>query len=129
MMESCANMFEGRVATLAPGHGDVCVLTLLGDRVLAYEPVTEYDRAVRLATELAQTRSTRPFTVKVIALSGAEARKLLGISNGIFHMTPDEDREMRAQVRANCIRALQTCRDPRVMADAYDTLRMLGERG
>ncbi|WP_146642680.1 hypothetical protein [Thioclava marina] len=126
MMESCATMFQGRVATLAPGHGDLFVLTLLGDRVLAYEPITVYDRAVRRANELAKVRSERPFTVKVLALSGREARKLLGISGGISSLAPHEYAELREQIRANCIAALETCRDPHVMADAYDVLRWLG---
>lgn len=121
-----ANLFQGRVATLAPGHGDIVVLTLLGDRVLAYEPVTQYDLAVRRANKLAQTRSARPFTVKVMALSGAEARKLLGISKGLAHLAPHEHAELREQIRANCIEALGSCRDPNVMADAYDVLRWLG---
>lgn len=35
---------------------------------------------------------------------------------------------MRETARANCLRALQTTRDPEVLADAYDLNAMLGPR-
>lgn len=127
-MQTAEDIFEDRVATLAPGYGDLFVITLVGDKIVFNEPVTSYDLAVKRAEFWAKKRQRRPFTIKVIALGGHEACKLLDIKNPFGNQTPREEYEFRQQARKNCISALKNCRDPRVRADAYDVLRAIGVR-
>lgn len=76
-MGNARDIFEGRVATFAPGHGDLFLVTMIGDQIVYNEPVASYDAAVwRAEAVVARLRWRRPFTVKVLPLSGPEARAL-----------------------------------------------------
>ncbi|WP_413874449.1 hypothetical protein [Albidovulum sp.] len=123
-------IFEGRVATFPPGHGDLFVITLVGDEIVYNEPIMSYDLAVRRAEYVvSQLMWRRAYTVKVLPLSGQEARALGLLPDDLFaNLTPDEHHEMRERARETCIRALERNRDPKVRADAYDTLAMIGPR-
>lgn len=129
-MRSALNIFEGTLVTVPPVHGDLFVITLVGDEIVYNEPIMSYDLAVRRAEYVvSQLKWRRAYTVKVLPLSGPEARAFGLVPDDPFaHLTPHEHYEMREQARANCLRALQTTRDPAVRADAYDTLGMIGPR-
>jgi hypothetical protein len=127
-MCNALNIFEGRVATFAPGHGDLFVITMIGDQIVYNEPITAYDAAVwRAEAVVARLRWRRSYTVKVLPLSGPEARALGLLPDELLaHLTPREAHDMREHARETCIRALERNRDPDVRADAYDTLAKIG---
>lgn len=129
-MRSALNTFEGTLVTVPPVHGGLFVVTMVAGSIVYNEPITAYDAAVRRAEAVLTRLPWRlPFAVKVIPMSGPEARTLGLLPDDLFaNMTPDEHHEMRELVRANCLRALQTTRDPAVRADAYELNAMLGPR-
>jgi len=124
------NIFEGRVATYPPTHGDLFVITMIGGQIVYNEPITAYEAAVwRAEAVVARLRWRRSYTVKVLPLSGPEARALGLLPDELLaNQTPREAYDMREHARATCIRALERNRDPDVRADAYDTLAMIGPR-
>jgi len=129
-MRGALNIFEGTLVTVPPVHGDLLVITLVAGTIVYNEPVTSYAAAVERAEfTVARLRWRLPFAIKVICLSGHEARAFGLVPYDVFDkLTPHEHHEMRETARANCLRALQTTRDPAVRADAYELNAMLGPR-
>lgn len=66
-----------RCTTVAPGKLDLFVLTLVDGARAALDPVTDYDAALARARAFHRDHQCQ---VKVLPLTGAEARNLLGIT-------------------------------------------------
>ena len=62
-----------RVAALAPGPGDLFVVTTMFGKRVFVQPIGNYDRAVKIAEAFArQMTQERPFTIKVLPMSFSE---------------------------------------------------------
>lgn len=128
-MKNARDIFEGRLATFPPGHGDLLVVTMVGGKVVYVEPITAYEVAVRRAEyAVAQLRWRRPFTVKVLPLSGREAQSLglLPEGNLFDQLSPYEHHQWRERIRKTCAEVGMTTKDADVLADVYDTMQLMG---
>lgn len=66
-----------RVTTISPGKLDLFVVTLIDGARAAIDPVTGYEAALAKAQSF---HRDRPCQIKVLPMTGAEVRNLLGIS-------------------------------------------------
>ncbi len=118
----------GRVATMAPGPGDVMVLTTAGGRRVLMHPVDQYDHAVKLAHAAVLRMAPVPVTLRVMCLSLAEAQAMGLAPVDLFpDMTPAQDADMRLIVVNTLHAVLRDCNEPQPRADALQLLRQMGE--
>lgn len=118
----------GRVATMAPGPGDVLVLTCVNGRRVLMHPVGEYDHALKLAQAAAARMAPVPVTIRVMCLSVQEAQAMGLAPDGLFQdMTPEEDAQMRLIVVNTLHAVLRDCNEPQPRAEAMQLLRQMGE--
>jgi hypothetical protein len=117
------------VAALSPAPGDLFVVTTIGGKRVFVEPVSEYEKAIRLAEAFARaTTQTRPFTIKVLCMSFSELLAHMGTTRDeCAKALSDEDREADRQGSIDaCMSLLRTSNDPQVRADALDILKEMG---
>lgn len=76
----------------------------------------------------AQLRWRRPFTVKVLPLSGREAQSLglLPEGNLFDQLSPYAHHQWRERIRKTCAEVGITTKDADVLADVYDTMQLMG---
>ena len=118
-----------RVVALAPGHDDLFCITMLFGKIVFFEPVTAYEKALKIAEAFANhVQQPRPVSVKVLCLSGAEALTFLNMkASDLFQgQTPEEEEEMRQAAVAACKDALLKSPDATVRADALKLLTDMG---
>lgn len=110
-----------RVTTVAPGKLDLFVLTLVDGARGALDPVTDYDAALARARDFQRDHKCQ---VKVLPLTGAEARNLLGIT------APERPQPMDATdvslIRDTLLTVARDGSDPEARADAIDLLTTMG---
>lgn len=118
----------GRVATMAPGPGDVMVLTTVGGKRVLMHTVEQYDHALKLAQAAALRMSPMPVTIRVMGLSLAEAQAMGLAPDDLFQdMTPEDDAQMRRIVVNTLHAVLRDCNEPQPRAEAMQLLRQMGE--
>jgi hypothetical protein len=113
------------VAALRPAYGDAVVVTTVGGKVAALDPVADYDKVISRALTRALTLAGdwRP-PVKVLPMTMVEALAFCGITvdDYLSDMTEEEWGEYCVK---HCTPALHNA-DPRVRADAEEVLTSLG---
>ena len=117
-----------RVVSFPPSRDDLFVAILLGGQAVRFWPITEYDRAVRLAeTFIRAHQPKRPYVVKVLCLTGLEAQTLGLLPDSLFeNTTPEQDAEMQQRAYDTCMEVLRTTTDPVTREDAIELLRSMG---
>ena len=110
-----------RVTTISPGKLDLFVVTLIDGLRAQLGPITDYDAALARAEEF---HRDHPCQIKVLPVTGAEVRNLLGIK------LPDHPEPMDAALRQQFVATLtQITRensDGDARRDAFDLLEDLG---
>lgn len=115
------------VVVLPPSRDDLFVAALVNGHAAWLWPITRYDEAVRTAHMFTRClRAVRPVTIKVLALTAAEARAFGLIPNLSCAPTATDDAE-RAELVASLTQLLRDSNDPLVRTDAYGLLRDMGE--
>ncbi|WP_146203008.1 hypothetical protein [Silicimonas algicola] len=93
-------------------------------------PITDYERAVKLAVAFAnRIRADRPVVIKVLCLSRREVETVFRFSFAeelAATETPEQAEEMYQAIKTTCLEALRNSSDPRVRADAMETLQGMG---
>lgn len=118
-----------RVATMAPGPGDLFVVTTLGGKRVLVDPIADYEKALRIAEAFArQMAQPRPLTIKVIPMSLPEMLAHIGTTPKRLAagLSPDDEASDRQLVVDTCMSALRECNEPQVRKDAYDLLVSIG---
>jgi hypothetical protein len=118
-----------RVAALAPGRGDLFVVTTLFGRRVFVDPIDHYEKALKLAEAFARHMTqARPFTIKVLPVSFAELLAHMGTTREEFAkgLSPEGAEADRQLAIDGCMRALRECNDPAVRAEAYEVLTGMG---
>lgn len=118
------------VSVLPPSPGDLFAEVLINGKLAMSFPITEHDRAVRVAHAFARrVRGERPVVVKVLCLTAREAGSFFNFSLAAEFAkdTPEQARQTRDGIRTSCINALRTSNDPLVRADAMDVLQGMGD--
>jgi hypothetical protein len=87
------------IDALRPAQGDLVVITTLGGRIEALDHVSDYDRAVMHALDLAEER--RGY-VKVFTMTLTEAVFFCGLTPSQF-MADMTDEELRERTIAACL--------------------------
>ena len=111
-----------RVAALAPGPGDLVVLTTIGGRVAATQPIREYQQALDKALAFA-AQTEHP--IKVLPTTLTEAVRFCGITPAEF-VADLTDEDMRRMAIEPCLSVLRESSDPKERADALEILTSLG---
>ncbi|HSX53888.1 MAG TPA: hypothetical protein VLG14_01195 [Sphingomonas sp.] len=110
-----------RVTTIRPGKLDLFALTFIDGRRATIDPITDYEAALTKAEAFLRDHQCQ---IKVLPMTGAEARNFLGIS------LPDHPQRMDAEVRQQMIATLkQVVRessDPDARTDAFELLNEMG---
>ncbi len=110
-----------RCTTVAPGRLDLFVVTLVDGSRAALDPITDYDAALARARAF---HSDRPCQIKVLPLTGSEARAMLGIA------MPDHPQPIDAAdlwlIRDTLTDVLRNTGDHDARADALALLTVLG---
>lgn len=110
-----------RLTTVAPGKLDLFVLTLVDGARAALDAITDYDAALARARGF---HRDHPCQVKVLPVTGAEARNLLGIT------VPERPQPMDAAdlrlIRDTLLTVARDGSDPDARADAIDLLTTMG---
>jgi len=120
---------SNRIATMAPGPGDLFVVTTMFGKPVLVEPVDQYDRAVRVAEGFARRlRHDRPLTIRVMGMSLHELLAFMGITEAELAagISPKVEGEFRQLAIDACMGALRECNEPTVRKDAFDLLIKLG---
>lgn len=113
-------MGDNTVVVLPVSRDDLFVAALINGKPAFVWPITDHDRAVRTAQGFARrVRTGRPVTIKVLSLTGAEARAFGLIPNLSCAPTAADDAE-RAELVADLGHIVRTTRDGQVMAEAMD---------
>jgi hypothetical protein len=118
-----------RVAALAPGPGDLFVVTTIGGKRVLVEPIDQYERAIRIAESFArQMAQARPFSIKVLCMSFPELLAHMGTTREECAklVTPEEAESDRRLAISTCMDVLRTSNDAQVRADALDVLTSMG---
>ncbi|OWK29240.1 hypothetical protein [Sphingomonas dokdonensis] len=110
-----------RCTTIQPGKIDLFVVTLVDGRRAALDPITDYDAALARARAF---HRDHPCQVKVLPLTGTEARVMLGIT------VPDHPQPMDAAdlrlVRDTLTDVVRNTGDHDARADALALLTDMG---
>lgn len=114
-----------RVAALAPGPGDLFVVTTTNGVRLAVQPIDEYGQAVATANAFA---GQVKHPIKVQGMSLRELLAFMGMSEAQFidGMAPEVEQEFKQLAVDACMKALRDCNDPAVRADALRVLTGMG---
>lgn len=118
-----------RVTTMAPGPGDLFVVTTMFGKRVFVEPVDQYDRAVRVAEGFARRLThDRPVVIRVLPMSLAELLAHMGLTQAELAAegSPEASDRDRQLVIDTCMAALRECNEPAVRQEAYDLLSNLG---
>lgn len=110
-----------RCTTVTPGRLDLFVVTLVNGRRAALDPITDYDDALARARAF---HRDRPCHIKVLPLTGAEARNLLGITVP-DHPQPIDAADLRL-IRHTLTDVLRNTGDHDARSDALALLTVLG---
>ena len=109
------------MTTISPGKLDLFVVTLIDGRRAHIDAVMDYDAAVARAEAF---HRDHPCQMKVLPLTGEEARNLFGIS------LPDRpqpvDAEMRQQFVATLTEIVRDSNDGDARREALDVLDEMG---
>lgn len=116
------------VVALPPSRDDLFVLVTIEGKVALNWPITEFNKAVRIAEAFARrSRPASPVTIKVLCLSCAEVQAMGFVAGDLFaNETPEEEAEMRQACLQNCFAMLRESSDAAVRADALEILSELG---
>jgi hypothetical protein len=110
-----------RVSTIRPGKLDLFVVTLIEGRRASIHSIMDYDLALARAEDF---HGQHPCQIKVLPMTGGEARNFLGIN------LPDHPQPVDANERQRLIATLkQIARDsaePDARRDAFDLLTEMG---
>jgi hypothetical protein len=110
-----------RLTTIRPGKLDLFAVTFIDGRRATIDPITEYDAALAKAEAFLRDHRCQ---IKVLPMTGPEARTFLGIS------LPDHPQPMDADVRQQMIATLKQIvresSDPDARTDAFDLLNEMG---
>lgn len=110
-----------RCTTIQPGKLDLFVLTLVDGKRAALDPIIDYDAALARARAF---HRDHPCQIKVLPLTGAEARNMLGIT------VPDDPQPTDAAdlrlIRDTLTDVLRNTSDPDARADALALLTEIG---
>ena len=122
-------MGSNRVATMAPGPGDLFVVTMLGGQRVFVEPIDQYDRAVRIAEGFARRIvHGRPVVIRVLPMSLDELLSHMGmtreeLASGLDAADEEADRKL---VIDTCMAVLRESSDQHVRAEAVEVLTGIG---
>ena len=119
---------NNRVTTMAPGPGDLFVVTTLGGKRVFVEPIDQYDHALRIAEGFARRIiHDRPVIIRVVPMTSDELLMHMGTTLEAVATNPSEgDSADRKLVVDTCMAALRECSDPAVREDALALLTSLG---
>ena len=118
-----------RVAALSPGPDDLFVVTTLFGKVVSFQPISEYRRALIIAEAFAhEVTGDRPITIKILCLSGQEAMAFLNVTpEELFqNQSLEEETAMKEAIVSACTEALLKAPEPTVRQDAFKLLGDLG---
>jgi hypothetical protein len=118
-----------RVATMAPGPGDLFVVTTLGGKRVFVEPTDQYERAVRVAESIARrVVHDRPVIIRVLPMTLAELLAHMGTTREQLAQgaSPEDDAADRKLIIDTCMAVLRECNDAAVRTDAYNLLVSMG---
>lgn len=110
-----------RVTTIGPGKLDLFVLTLIDGKRATIDPITDYDAALAKAETFLRDHRCQ---IKVLPMTGSEARNLLGIS---LPARPEPmDAALRQQFVATLTQIARESSDGDARRDALDLLTEMG---
>lgn len=110
-----------RVTSVEPGKLNLFVLTLVDGKRAALDPIIDYDAALAKARAFYRDR---PCQIKVLPLTGAEARNMLGITVP-DDLQPTDAADLRL-IRDTLTDVLRNTGDPDARADALALLTEIG---
>lgn len=118
----------GHVVALAPGPGDLFVLTTVAGRKVLLHPVEQFGYAVKLAEAAAIRMAPVPVTIKVLSLTLAEGQAFGLIPADLGKdETPEQEAETRQLVVKTLWKLVQHGSEAKVRSDAWRMLQELGE--
>lgn len=118
----------GRVAALAPGPGDLFVVTTINGEPAILQAVCDYEAALKVAEAFVRAQAPAPIVVKVLCLSGREALRMGFIPDDLFQrQTPEQDAEWRQLALTTLWNVVRTGTDTAARTEALELLRQLGE--
>lgn len=118
----------GRVATIAPGPDDLFVVTTIAGRKVLLQPLHQYQRALEVAQAFVKAQAPTPVTVKVFALSAAEAQAMGFLPADLLQgQTPEQEAKDRQLVVSTLWNVVMKSNEAKPREDAMRRLRNLGE--
>lgn len=118
----------GRVATIAPGPDDLFVVTTIAGRKVLLQPIHHYQRALEVAQAFVKAQAPTAVTVKVFALSGAEAQAMGFLPADLLQdQTPEQEAEDRQLVVSTLWNVVMQSNEAKPREDALRLLKNLGE--
>jgi len=122
---------SNRVATMAPGPGDLFVMTTLDGKRVFVEPIDQYDRAVRIAEGFARRIvHDRPVIIRVLPMSLPEMLAHMRMPPEKLAAGLDaDDGADRKLITDTCMAALRESSDQHVRAEAFALLTSMGVLG
>ena len=110
-----------RVTTIKPGKLDLFVFTFINGRRAHIDAIMEYDAALARADLFIKEH---PCQIKVLPLTGEEARNMLGV--GLPDRPQPVDSDLRQQFVARLKNIARDGTDPDARTDALDLLAEMG---
>lgn len=118
----------GRVVALAPGPGDLFVVTTVSGRKVLLHPVEQFGHALKLAEAAAIRMAPVPVTIKVLSLTLTEGQAFGLIPSDLLKdETPEQEAETRQLVVKTLWQLVQNGSEQKVRSDAWRMLKELGE--
>lgn len=110
-----------RVTTISPGKLDLFVITFIDGKRATIDPIDAYDAALARAKTF---HRDHPCQIKVLPVTGPEARNLLGIE--LPDRPEPRDAELRQQFVATLTQIVRDSNDADTRGDALELLTEMG---